>query len=63
MNVNVLTKSTAPFNDVLGTYTLRAFQVKVRKAHEGAPEGVWTEPSDFGTWSPSPVYPTEGEEN
>ena len=28
MNVNVLSKSSAPYNDVVGTYTLRAFQVK-----------------------------------
>ncbi|MCI6019339.1 MAG: molybdopterin-dependent oxidoreductase [Clostridiales bacterium] len=52
MNVNVLTKASAPFNDVVGTYTLRAFQVKVYKAEEGAPEGVWTKPEDFKTWLP-----------
>jgi predicted molibdopterin-dependent oxidoreductase YjgC len=51
MNVNVLTKSTAPFNDVVGTYTLRAFQVKIEKA-PGAPEGVWTKPEDFKSWLP-----------
>ena len=52
MNVNVLTKASAPFNDVVGTYTLRAFQVKVWKAKEGAPEGIWTKPEDFKTWMP-----------
>ena len=52
MNVNVLTKASAPFNDVVGTYTLRVFQVKVYKAEEGAPEGVWTKPEDFKTWLP-----------
>ena len=52
MNVNVLTKASAPFNDVVGTYTLRAFQVKVWKAKEGAPEGIWTKPEDFKTWLP-----------
>lgn len=52
MNVNVLTKASAPFNDVVGTYTLRAFQVKVWKAEEGAPEGIWTKPEDFKTWLP-----------
>jgi len=51
MNVNVLTKVTAPFNDVVGTYTLRAFQVKVYKA-DGPPEGVWTKPEDFRSWLP-----------
>ena len=38
-NVNVLTKADAPFNDVVGTYTLRAFLVKVYPAEE-APEGI-----------------------
>lgn len=52
MNVNVLTKASAPFNDVVGTYTLRAFQVKVWKAKEGAPEGIWTKSEDFKTWLP-----------
>lgn len=52
MNVNVLTKASAPFNDVVGTYTLRAFQVKIWKAEEGAPEGVWTKPEDFKNWLP-----------
>ena len=52
MTVNVLTKASAPFNDVVGTYTLRAFQVKVWKAKEGAPEGIWTKPEDFKTWLP-----------
>ena len=51
MNVNVLTKVTAPFNDVVGTYTLRAFQVKIYKA-EGPPEGVWIKPEDFKRWLP-----------
>lgn len=52
MNVNVLTKSTAPFNDVVGTYTLRGFQVRISKA-EAAPEGVWTKPEDFKSWLPA----------
>ncbi len=52
MNVNVLTKASAPFNDVVGTYTLRAFLVKIYKAEEGAPEGVWTKPGDFKSWLP-----------
>ncbi len=57
MNVNLLTKATAPFNDVVGTYTLRAFQVKVYKA-EGAPEGVWLDPEEFRPWLPVPADPT-----
>lgn len=59
MNVNVLSKSTAPFNDVVGTYTLRAYQVKIYKAAEGAPEGVWTKPEDFRSWLPVISNPTE----
>lgn len=50
-NVNVLSKSSAPYNDVVGTHTLRAFQVKIYKA-DGAPEGIWTKPEDFKTWLP-----------
>jgi anaerobic selenocysteine-containing dehydrogenase len=53
MNVTVLTKATAPYNDVVGTYTLRAFLVKIYKA-EGPPEGVWTSPEDFKSWLPAP---------
>jgi len=58
MNVNLLTKVTAPYNPEVGTYTLRAFQVKVYKA-EGAPEGVWLDPQDFRPWLPNPSKKTE----
>ena len=51
MNVNVLSKSTAPYNDIVGTHTLRAYQVKVTRAEEG-PKGVWTKPEDFKSWLP-----------
>lgn len=50
-NVNVLSKSSAPYNDVVGTHTLRAYQVKIYKA-DGAPEKIWTKPEDFKTWLP-----------
>ena len=50
-NVNVLSKSTAPFNDVVGTHTLRAYQVRISKA-DSAPEGIWQKPEDFKTWLP-----------
>ncbi|MDF3001121.1 MAG: bisC [Bacillota bacterium] len=59
MNVNMLTKEDAPFNDVVGTYTLRAFLVKVSKA-AAPPEGVFTKPEDFKQWLPQPSDPTEG---
>lgn len=58
MNVNVLTKEDAPFNDVVGTYTLRAFLVKVSKA-DGPPEGIWTKPEEFKKWLPQPSDRTE----
>ncbi len=58
MNVNLLTKVTAPYNPEVGTYTLRAFQVKVYKA-EGAPEGVWLDPQDFRPWLPMSSKKTE----
>lgn len=57
MNVNLLTKADAPFNDVVGTYTLRAFLVKVYKA-DGAPEGIWTKPEDFAPWLARPTENT-----
>jgi anaerobic selenocysteine-containing dehydrogenase len=60
MNVNVLTKGSAPYNDILGTYTLRGFLVKVYKA-DGAPEGVWTRPEDFKSWLPAASGETAGD--
>ena len=57
MNVNITSKADAPFNDVVGTYTLRAYLVKVYKA-EGAPEGVWTRPEDFAAWLAQPTDST-----
>ena len=53
MNVNILTKVSAPYNQQVGTYTLRGFQVKIYKAEEGAPEGIWTDPQDFRPWLPA----------
>ena len=58
MNVNVLTKEDAPFNDVVGTYTLRGFLVKVYKA-DGPPEGIYMKPEEFKAWLPSPSAPTK----
>ncbi|MDR3437923.1 molybdopterin-dependent oxidoreductase [Telmatospirillum sp.] len=58
MNVNVLSKNSAPFNDVCGTYTLRGYQVRVSKA-DGPPAGVWLKPEDFKPWLPQPSDPTK----
>lgn len=51
MNVNVLTKNDAPFNDVYGTYTLRGFQVRISPV-DACPYNVWTEPRQFEAWLP-----------
>ncbi|MBR5114828.1 MAG: molybdopterin-dependent oxidoreductase [Oscillospiraceae bacterium] len=48
-NVNVLTRSGPPFNDVVGTHVLRGFLVRVYPA-ESAPEGIYTAPEDFSGW-------------
>jgi hypothetical protein len=58
MNVNLLTKNDAPFNDVVGTYTLRGFLVKVSKA-DGPPEGIWQKAEEFKPWLPEPSDPTK----
>lgn len=50
MNINVLTKHDAPYNDEYGTYTLRGVQVNIEKSD--MPEGVWTEPEQFAAWMP-----------
>jgi anaerobic selenocysteine-containing dehydrogenase len=58
VNVNCLSKNTAPFNEVVGTYTLRGYQVRISKA-DSAPEGVWTKPEQFRVWLPQPSDPTK----
>ncbi len=62
MNINVLTRSDGPYNDVVGTYTLRGFLVSIKKAKR-APEGVWTNPEDFKTWLPLASVPESLTEN
>lgn len=61
MNVNLLSKNDAPFNDVVGTYTLRGYQVRVSKA-ESAPDGIWQRPEEFSPWLPQPSEPTKSVE-
>jgi len=58
MNVNILTKNDAPFNEVFGTYTLRGFLVRVSKS-SNPPKGVWYKPEDFKAWLPTPSDPTK----
>ena len=62
MNVNLLTKADGPFNDIVGTYTLRGVLVKVYKA-DGPPEGVWTKPGDFKSWLPIKAKGTNNEKS
>ncbi len=57
VNYQVLAKGDAPYNDLLGTHTLRGFQVKIYPA-DGAPEGVFTQPEQFRIWLPQPSDPT-----
>ncbi len=58
MNINVITSSEGPYNDVAGTYTLRGFLVNVTPA-EGPPEGIWKNPKDFVAWLAKPSDSTE----
>ncbi len=57
-NVNMLSRSRGPFNDISGSYQLRAYQVKIWHAEEGAPEGIWTKPEQFKAWLPEYSDPT-----
>ena len=61
MNVNVLSKNDAPFNRIVGTITLRGFQVRISKA-PGAPEGIWQKPEDFKPWLPQASDTTKNPE-
>ena len=53
VNYQILARADGPYNDLLGTHTLRGVQVKIYKA-EGAPEGVFTKPEQFKIWLPQP---------
>lgn len=59
MNINLLTKTDAPYNPEYGTYTLRGFTIKVSPCPEGPPKGTWTTGTDFEPWMPEPSDPTE----
>ena len=56
-NVNLLSSNKPPYNDVMGTYTLRAYLVKISKA-DSPPEGIWLKPEQFKEWLPEPSDPT-----
>ncbi|MCD8316334.1 MAG: hypothetical protein LUB61_02875 [Eggerthellaceae bacterium] len=61
MNINVLTKNTAPYNEAYGSYTNRGFTVKIEKGER--PDGVWVEPEEFEPFMPtttSELYPDIG---
>ncbi len=50
-NVNVLTKNSAPFNEVFGSYTNRGFTVKIEKSEK--PANIWVEPKEFAPFLPT----------
>ncbi|MCL1890730.1 MAG: molybdopterin-dependent oxidoreductase [Coriobacteriia bacterium] len=50
-NINVITKNSAPYNEVFGSYTNRGFAVNIKKGVR--PEGVWVEPKEFTPFLPS----------
>jgi anaerobic selenocysteine-containing dehydrogenase len=50
-NVNVITKNSAPFNEVFGSYTNRGFTVNIKKGKK--PENVWVNPEDFKPFLPT----------
>jgi anaerobic selenocysteine-containing dehydrogenase len=50
-NVNVLTKNSAPFNEVYGSYTNRGFTVKIEKSEK--PDNIWIEPEEFEPFMPT----------
>ena len=40
------------------TVRLRGIQVRISKAKEGAPKGIWQKPEDFAPWMPKPTDTT-----
>jgi len=50
-NVNVLTKNTAPFNEVYGSYTNRGFTVKIEKSEK--PDNIWVDAQEFAPFLPT----------
>jgi anaerobic selenocysteine-containing dehydrogenase len=52
-NVNILTKNSAPFNEVFGSYTNRGFTVNIKPGKK--PDLVWVEPKDFEPFMPATV--------
>jgi anaerobic selenocysteine-containing dehydrogenase len=50
-NINVITKESAPHNEVFGSYTNRGFTVNIKKSEK--PAGVWVEPEEFEPFLPT----------
>ena len=50
------------FRSSSSSFTLRGFQIRIRKAPEGAPEGVWMKPEQFKAWLPQPTDTTKNPE-
>jgi anaerobic selenocysteine-containing dehydrogenase len=52
-NFNMLSKSSPPYNEVYGSYTLRGFCVNIKPTTK--PNNVWVEPKEFQPWMPNNV--------
>ncbi|MDR2492294.1 MAG: molybdopterin-dependent oxidoreductase [Coriobacteriales bacterium] len=50
-NINVITKNTAPYNEVFGSYTNRGFTVNIKPGKR--PEGIWVQPKEFEPFLPT----------
>ena len=49
--INAITKNSAPYNEVFGSYTNRAFQVNIEPGEK--PPNIWVEPKEFAPLLPS----------
>ena len=50
-NINIITKNSAPYNEVFGSYTNRGFTVKIEKTSK--PANIWTDPQEFEPFLPA----------
>ena len=50
-NINVITKNTAPYNTVFGSYSNRGFTVNIEKTTR--PDRIWVEPKEFQPFMPT----------
>jgi hypothetical protein len=48
--INYITKNSAPYNEVFGSYTNRGFQVNIKKGER--PSNIWVDPKEFEPFLP-----------